>query len=290
MIEVGALRWHALAWDGVAGEAPVLLVHATSLCADAWRPAWKAARADGASSHPALAIDQRGHGRSVAPAEPEDYRWTCLAKDVDAVAAALAAEHAGARVVGVGHSSGATALLAAAGAAPDRFTALVAIEPVLFDAPDAPGSESFRGSHFLAGAARRRRNAFASIDEAWLRLRAKPPLAGFDPACFEAILGGALSCEADGSVALRCPGEREAWCYEGAAALDLWPLAEKIRVPLLLVLGEHGAVAHEHRDRLLACVPDLRIETIAGATHFAALERPREVGAAIARFLAALPR
>ena len=94
-----------------------------------------------------------------------------------------------------------------------------------------------------------------------------------------------LAPDGDG-VTLRCPGEREAWCYDGAVALDLWPLAAQIRAPLLLVLGEHRAVAPALRDRLVAALPSVQVATIAGGTHFTALERPREVGAAIARFLA----
>ena len=90
------------------------------------------------------------------------------------------------------------------------------------------------------------------------------------------------------ATAWRCAARASARpaCYDGATALDLWPLAARIRVPVLLVLGEHSAVAPALRDRLAAAIPSLRIATIAGGTHFTALERPREVAAAIARFLA----
>jgi pimeloyl-ACP methyl ester carboxylesterase len=278
-LDANGLRFRALEWTVAASARTALLVHATSFCADTWRPAWSAAQAHGADALRAVAIDQRGHGRSEAPAAAAAYRWTRLADDAAALADVL-----GPPVIGVGHSSGATALLAAAGQAPERFAALVAVEPVLFDASGATGS-SFLGSDFLAGAARRRRDRFASRAEAAERLRAKPPLAGFDEAVFQAILDGALAPTPDGGVALRCPGEREAWCYEGAVALDLWPLVARIRAPLLLVLGENGAVAPVFREKLVASLPSVRVETIPGGTHFVALERPREVGAAIGRFL-----
>ncbi len=280
-LDANGLRFRALAWEADPGAATALLVHATSFCADAWKPAWAAARAHGAARLRAVAIDQRGHGRSDAPGAPTDYAWTRLAEDAVALAGVLAP---GAGMIGVGHSSGATSLLAAAGLAPERFAALVAVEPVLYDASGETGS--FLGSEFLAGAARRRRDRFASRDEARARLVAKPPMAGFDAAAVDAILDGALGLAPDGGVALRCPGEREAWCYEGSAALDLWPLVGRIRAPLLLVLGEHTAVASRFREQLVAAVPSASIETIAGGTHFVALERPHDVGAAIGRFLA----
>ena len=274
------LRFRALEWSG---RAPgLLLVHATSFCADGWQPVVAALHAASAPAPHCVAIDQRGHGGSDAPREPAAYQWTRLAEDVVEVAAALAPA---APLVGVGHSSGATALLAAAGLHPERFAALVAVEPVLFEGPTTPGGDSFAGSRHLANAARRRRDRFASLAEARERLRTKVPFAAFADTAFEAALRGMIEADGDG-VALRCPGEREAWCYEGAAALDLWPLAAKIRSPLLLVLGEHSAVAPALRDRLVDALASVQIATIPGGTHFTALERPAEVGAAIARFLA----
>lgn len=281
-LDANGLRFHALEWKGRAPAA--LFVHATSFCADGWQPIVETLRAGDAAPRRCVAFDQRGHGRSDAPADPAAYQWTRLADDAAALASVVAP---GGAVAGVGHSSGATALLAAAGRHPERFAALVAVEPVLFERPDGSGADSFAGSSHLANSARRRRDRFASIDDARERLRSKPPFANFDAVAFDAVLGGMLVSDADG-VALRCPGAREAWCYDGAVALDLWPLLARIRAPLLLVLGERSAVAPAFRDRLVAAVPSVQIATIPGGTHFTALERPREVGAAIARFFAAV--
>ena len=253
------LWFHALEWPGTSPTA--LLLHATSLCADAWRPVWEVVRASGALARRAVAVDQRGHGGSEAPATAADYAWTELARD-----AAALAEGLGAPLFAIGHSSGATALLAAAGMRPASFAAVVAVEPVLFES----GGAGFAGGAALAAAARRRRERFASRDEARERLRARFPYSGFASDALEAYLEGGLESTQYG-VALRCPGEREAWCYEGAGALDLWPLAARSAAPLLLVLGEHGAVPVALRDRLLAARSDARVATIAGATHFAAL-------------------
>jgi len=282
-LDANGLRFHALEWAG--REPAALFAHATSFCADGWEPVVAALQASSAAPPRCVAIDQRGHGRSDAPADPAAYQWTRLAEDLAALAALVSGD--GTAILGVGHSSGATSLLAAAGQHPERFAALVAVEPVLFARPDGSGTDSFAGSGSLASAARRRRDRFASLADARARLGVKPPFAGFDAAAFDAVLRGMLAPDGDG-VALRCPGEREAWCYDGAIALDVWPLAARIRVPLLLVLGEHTAVAPALRDRLVAAIPSLQIATIAGGTHFTALERPREVGAAIARFFAEL--
>jgi pimeloyl-ACP methyl ester carboxylesterase len=286
-IEANGLGFRALVWDG--GPPPVLLLHATSFCADAWRPVWEAARAAGGvgAGLAAAAVDQRGHGGSDAPDGRAAYAWTALAADVLALAEALCAASGAARAVLVGHSSGATACLAAAGLRPDRVAALVAIEPVLFERPP-PGADadSFGGSGALAAAARRRRATFADLDEARARLRPRFPYAGFAEEAFEAVLAGGLAPDGAGRLALRCPGEREAACYEGAAALDVWPLAARIEAPLLLVEGSRGAVPERLGARLLAGGSRARRETLAGGTHFVALEQPRAVGHAIGCFLA----
>jgi pimeloyl-ACP methyl ester carboxylesterase len=283
-LDANGLRFRALRWEGARPTA--LFVHATSSCADGWRPVVAELRQATSKSPSVVAIDQRGHGGSDAPADPAAYRWTRLAEDVAALASKLAAEDPlRSAVIGVGHSSGATSLLAAAGIHPEHFAALVAIEPVLWGEVAAGGAGSFVGSSLLASAARRRRDRFASREDARERLRTKPPYASFDSVAFDAVLPGMLAIDGDG-MKLRCPGEREAACYEGAAALDLWPLAAQIRAPLLLVLGERGAVAPALRERLVATLPSVQVVVIPGASHFVALERPREVGAAIGRFLA----
>jgi pimeloyl-ACP methyl ester carboxylesterase len=284
MLDANGLRFRALRWQGTGATA--LFIHATSFCADGWRPVVAELQQSTSKSPRVVAIDQRGHGGSDAPTDPAAYQWTHLAEDIAALASKLAAEDPmRSSVIGVGHSSGATSLLAAAGMHPERFAALVAIEPVLWGEPASGGADSFAGSSLLASAARRRRDRFASREDARERLRTKPPFASFDPIAFDAVLPGMLAIDRDG-VMLRCPGEREATCYEGAAALELWPLAAQIRAPLLLVLGERGAVAPTLRDRFVATLPSVQVVVIPGGSHFVALERPREVGAAIGRFLA----
>jgi pimeloyl-ACP methyl ester carboxylesterase len=287
-LEAGSLRLHALAWPG-DGAVLTLLVHATSFCAETWGPVWRSARRAGWRGS-ALSLDQRGHGRSDAPPRAEDYAWTELARDVQLVVEAIAADSPENGILLAGHSSGATACLAAAGARPELVRGLALVEPVLFDPPARPGEDSFAGSGALATNARKRRAGFESPAAARERWAARFPYGGFDSESLDACVAGGLERRQDGSAVLRCPPEREAWMYQGAAALDMWPAVEKIRSKALLVLGEYSAVAPELRDRLIEGLPQVRVERLPGATHFAALERPRELGALFAGFAAELGR
>jgi pimeloyl-ACP methyl ester carboxylesterase len=274
------LTLRARIWRSSRSETPsLLLLHATSFCGAVFEPLLGAV--DDLVTL-AVAPDARGHGRSDAPADPVGLSWTALA--ADAVAWIDAIEAPGGLVL-AGHSCGATCALAAAAARPGRVLGVFAIEPVLFDPPVSADADSYPGSRFMAAQARKRRPWFGSPEEARERLAARPPFSGFDRAALDAFLDGGLGSDDGGGVRLLCDPEREAACYEGAGALDPWPGLASILAPVRLLLGDRGFVAPAFRDRLITEIPGTRIETVAGGTHFVALERPLEVGAALARFV-----
>jgi pimeloyl-ACP methyl ester carboxylesterase len=276
-----ALHLAAIEWPGA--EPPVLMMHATSFCADVWRPAWGAARAAGLAGRRALAIDQRGHGRSTAPADPAAYAWTRLARDVVAVLLTELAPHD--RALLVGHSSGGTAVLAASALCPERVAGVAVVEPVLFE-PPVPGTDadSFAGSRLFADRARKRRARFESRAAARDALRQRFPYSGFEAPALEAYLDGGFELTEDGSLALRCAPENEARAYEGAGELDLWPLIPRIQAPLQVIAAEHSAMPPSLRQRLGECPGGVREAQVPGTTHFAVMERPEPVGTILAAF------
>jgi pimeloyl-ACP methyl ester carboxylesterase len=279
-----ALRLGALEWSG---SGPLLLlVHATSFCADVWKPAWSSARKAGLAARRALAIDQRGHGRSAAPSEPSAYAWTRVAGDVVAVLEAESA--AGDRALLVGHSSGGTAVLAAAAMCPERVAAVAVVEPVLFE-PPAPGADadSFAGSRLFAERALKRRARFEDRAAARAALENRFPYSGFAPSALEAYLDGGFELSGERELVLRCAPEIEAWAYQGAAALDLWPLISRIEAPVRVVAAEHSAMPPPLLERLCRCRGGVQVDRVEATTHFAVMERPEQVGAILADFVPA---
>jgi pimeloyl-ACP methyl ester carboxylesterase len=282
-VSVGNLWFRALEWPGKG--PPVLLLHATSFCADVWGPAWLSACAAGAGGRRALAADARGHGATSAPRDAREYGWHRFADDAVGLVHAWAE---GEPAILVGHSSGGAAALVAAARRPDLVRAVVAVEPVLFDAPvEGIGCDSFAGSQGMAERARRRRARFKSREDARQALAERFPFSGFAPAALDAFVAGGLVGQEDG-VVLRCSPEIEAWTYEGASSLDLWREAAEITVPVLLLRAEHSAIPEAQARRLARHARRLEIEHVASATHFAPLERPEQVGGAIGRFVRAL--
>ena len=277
----GALHLGALEWAG--SGSPLLLVHATSFCAEVWGPAWSSARAAGLEGRRALAIDQRGHGRSTAPSEPAAYAWTQVAADVVAVLEAEFAEEE--RALLIGHSSGGTAVLAAAAICPDRVAGVAVVEPVLFE-PPTPGADadSFAGSRLFAERAGKRRARFEDRAAARAALQSRFPYSGFATSALEAYLDGGFEVTEEGDLVLRCAPEIEAWAYQGASALDLWPLIPRIEAPVRVIAAEHSAMPPPLLERIGRCRGGVRVDQVAGTTHFAVMERPEQVGALLADF------
>jgi pimeloyl-ACP methyl ester carboxylesterase len=90
----------------------------------------------------AVAFDVRGHGRSEPP-KNGDYTLAAIAGDIAAVVDTLKLD----RFVLVGHSMGAGASLAYAGAHPDRLAGLVLVDPI-GDGKQIPPDE---GKAYLSG-------------------------------------------------------------------------------------------------------------------------------------------
>jgi pimeloyl-ACP methyl ester carboxylesterase len=286
-LEAHGVRLRGIAWPGPASPLSLLL-HATSFCAEVWLPAWEAAQSAASRALRAVAVDARGHGRSGRAEGEGAYAWTRGVEDVIAWLEALAPEAEGGTLL-AGHSSGGTLALAAAALRPELVRGVALIEPVLFDVPsDAAREDSFLGSRLLAERARKRRAEFAGMREARERLLQRFPYAGFASAAFEAFLAGGVAGIPGGGVRLRCAPEVEAAWYEGAAALDVWPLLGKVRAPVLLLQAEHGAMPAALVERLRGALPALRLERVPGTTHFAALEAPERVGALLGAFAASL--
>jgi pimeloyl-ACP methyl ester carboxylesterase len=277
-----ALRLGALEWPG--SGPPLVMLHATSFCAEVWGPAWEVARSSGLASQRALAVDQRGHGRSDAPSEPSAYAWTQLAEDVVSLLTGELASQEPALLIG--HSSGGTAMLAAAAKCPERVAGIAVVEPVLFEQPP-PGADadSFAGSRIFAARALKRRARFEDRDAARAALQSRFPYSGFTAAALEACLDGGFRVTGDGELVLCCAPQTEAWAYQGAAALDLWSLTPRIQAPIRVLAAEHSAMPPALLERLCGCRGGVRVDQIAGATHFALMERPEQVGAMLADFV-----
>jgi pimeloyl-ACP methyl ester carboxylesterase len=192
-------------------------------------------------------------------------------------------------VVGWGHSMGAVTTLRLALRQPERFQALVLIDPVLFPRyftylwePIYRLGLAYR-LHPLARGALKRRGSFDSQSTMYANYRRKPVFQHLSDAALQDYVQ-ALGCPLpDGRVKLCYPGSWEARIYVTGvrADLELWRGLPHLKPPLLIIRGEQSDTFWEKTGRLvLRQLPSARVCTIPDAGHLVALERPVEVLAA----------
>lgn len=233
-------------WPG-AGQ-PFLFVHANSFHGRCWDPV--AAQMPGRHR---IALDLRGHGQSDRPDPP--YRWPDLADDLVALAAALDLRD----VVGVGHSLGGYALILAAAAAPERFAALLLVDPVILP-PELYGAR-MPGVH---GAARRR-SQWESPEALHGRLGGRPPFSSWEPAALRAYCDHALLPAPDGAgMVLACPPAVEADIYHASTEHSPYPAIAAVRCPVTVVRGHPYQLNAAENLAASPTVPDLASRFAAG--------------------------
>jgi pimeloyl-ACP methyl ester carboxylesterase len=228
-VEIALLDW------GGAGPLAVLH-HANGFCAALWDPVARALR----DEFRVIAMDARGHGDSSKPEGDDHYRWEAFGRDLAAVAAALAAEHADGRVaLGLGHSFGGTSMLMAAAERRDLFQRLVLVDPVM--RPRIADAERATRPRQLSEGARARRRVFESRDVARELWHRKPLFARWQPESFDLYLEEGLADRDDGQVELKCSPEAEAAVFANGRHFDLWSVAERVTAPTRLLWAAQGS-------------------------------------------------
>ena len=184
--------------------------------------------------------------------------------------------------VGVGHSLGSVLGLLAAAADPSRFRALALVDPVIFTGVHALFWGSLKSLGFgsrlpLIRGARRRREIFPSLDEVRLSYAGKSVFATWDPQVLDDyIRTGFLEIE-EAAVKLRYPKAWESKIFELTPA-SVWRDLVKIRVPMLFIRGSGSdTFVAAAADRVRRQLDTARVLEMAGTSHFAPMERPREV-------------
>jgi pimeloyl-ACP methyl ester carboxylesterase len=258
------LEVHDLGGEG----PPVLLVHATGFHGRVWEPL--AADLDG---YHRWSVDIRAHGDSTEPVG-RPMEWEGFADDVLAVVDGLGLD----RPFGVGHSKGGAALLLAEQARPGTFRALYVYEPVVMPPDLAIGPQS---ENPLSRGARRRRDTFASLDEAYTNYSSKPPFDGLDPAVLRAYVDHGFASNPDGTVSLKCRPEMEAAVYEHGSAHQAFASLGAVRCPVTVAIGAEDGFPAAFGRPIAAALPDGHVAAFPDLGHFGPLEDPARVAASV---------
>jgi len=271
-VRANGLDLHYLDWGG--DGPPAILLHATGFLAGLWEPMALELR----RRYRVLALDQRGHGDSDKP--PTGYQRLDFVADLWDFLQGLNLR----QVVGIGHSAGAATLACCEALHRGTLSRAVLIEPIVFP----PWLRAVGGDRpqRLVESALKRRTVWPSHQELFDSYRRRPPFNTWQREVLWAYVVHGTRQRHDGQVELKCPGAIEAQMYAGGQPFEAFELLPKVACPALVVRGEHSEshlppVAQAIADQM----PQARVVTIAGASHFAPMEKPEAVLAEIWPFL-----
>lgn len=231
--------------------------------------------------------------RGLWPGEqpPDDLRdWRMIADDL----ADGLAQHHFRDVIAIGHSFGGIASLLAAVKHPDRFRALVLLDPTIFtqSAMDMMAQMQADGSirEFpLTQGALRRKRSWANAEEAYIYFKGKALFASWPDEVVRLYAEEGTKPAADGGVELLWPPEWEAY-YFCTMYTGTWDILPKLRIPLLVIRGSDSDTFQvESAEQVRALLPDSDYAEIPGHGHMFPQSAPDATRRVIADWLADLP-
>jgi pimeloyl-ACP methyl ester carboxylesterase len=248
----------------LAGHVTVYFSHATGFCGAVWDPVRSLLE-----DIETVAWDHPGHGGGPEVRLPVD--WRIFGEHVLDVT-----EPGG---VGVGHSMGAAALAMAQIADPNRFRALLLVEPIVF-----PGPFQREERYEMAETAMKRKPVFESRESAASHFRDRGAFVGWVEEAFDGYIRCALV--GDDEVRLACSPEVEADIYRGWKAHDTWDNLDTIDIPVLVMTGEQSETITPHfaRDQA-ARFGHAGLEVVPGAGHFLTMQLPDLVARRVRRLV-----
>lgn len=274
----------AIPYEDFGGSGPLLhFAHANGYPPGCYLPLIQLL----ASRYEVMAMCQRPLWPGSDPYSISD--WRPLADDLNRFLDSLCCS----AVIGAGHSFGATTTLRLAVQHPDRFTALVLIDPVLF----TPGRIYFwrlisrlglaYRFHPLVPAARRRRSSFPDKAAMFTNFRTKPVFQRLNDDALRAYVD-AIGCEdGEGGMTLCYPSEWEARIYvtNMLADLEIWHSLPRLKPPALFVYGaESDTFSHAAAARIKRLLPSAKMVCVEKTGHLIPLEDPQSVFQAIVEF------
>lgn len=261
-------------WGG--DGPPVLLAHPTGFHGRIWAPV---AQRLVEARHRVWSFDFRGHGDSDAP--DGDYSWHGFASDVLAVT-----DHLGIAgdpdLLAAGHSKGAASLLLAEVERPATFPFMWLFEPIVlpFDEPQPANHDNP-----LSLSARRRRDAWRSIADAYAAFSSKPPLNVMSEESLRAYVDYAFRDRGDGVLVLKCRPENESKVYAQSSTHGVYARLGEIASVTRVAVGETTDAISEPIARMI--VDRLRngsLEVMPGLGHFGPQQDPDATVASMLAF------
>ncbi len=268
-VSANGIRHHYLEW-GNPSDPPVLMLHATGLCAWPWKPIARRL----AERYRVLAFDQRGHGDTGR--SDKGYRFEYAGEDLAAIVEAMDLESP--RVIG--HSSGGLATIIASRLLPGRFDRVVLVETrVSNDVPTAPSQDLNR----RADRTRMKRSVWESREAMFDAYRTRSAFKDWEEEPYQQFIEGGTRLLPDGRAELKCHPETEATFYGMRDDLPVQDYLSGLAGDWLLLLADYPG-SQQPSDagvkQFRQLVPGSVVKPMGKGSHFLPMEYPDDVLAA----------
>ncbi len=265
-IHANGIRHHYLEW-GDAGNPPLLMLHATGLCAWPWKPMARGL----AQRYRVLAFDQRGHGDTDK--SDKGYSFEYAGEDIAAIVETMELERP--RVVG--HSSGGLATIIAANIRPDVFGPVALVETrISNDAPTTATQDLNR----RAERTRMKRSVWESREAMFEAYRTRAAFKDWEDEPFKEFITGGTKMLADGRAELKCHPETEATFYGMRDDLTVENYLRGLAGEWLLLLADYpGCQRLDDAGvrQFQKSVAGSRVKAMGKGSHFLPMEYPEDV-------------
>ena len=269
-VSANGIRHHYLEW-GEPSSPPLLMLHATGLCAWPWKPIARRL----AENYRVLAFDQRGHGDTDK--SDKGYKFEYAGEDLAAIVEAM--DLASPRVIG--HSSGGLAAIIASSLLPGRFDRVVLVETrVSNDAPSAPSQDLAK----RAERTRMKRAVWESRDAMFDAYRTRPAFKDWEDETYRQFIEGGTRLLPDGRAELKCHPETEATFYGMRDDLQVENYLRQLPGDWLLLLADYPGSQHPEDpgiDQFQKLVRGSTVKPMGKGSHFLPMEYPNDVLQAI---------
>jgi pimeloyl-ACP methyl ester carboxylesterase len=272
--------FHYIDWGG---NGPVShFSHATGLCAGVYTPLAGKLK----SRLKIFGMDDRGHGRTTAPANPKTLKnWNIFASDLENFFQTLNGP-----VIAMGHSRGATASLLLAVKRPDLISALILIDPTIMPYSWTWGWALAKAVGLsrripIAAKAAKRKNGWPDREHVLTSYKKKTVFRSWTDGFLEAYVKDGTQKTEDGTIKLCCQPAWESRCF-AVCPHDVWRYIPQLQQPTLILYGaESDTFFASAAERFKAEVPHVQLQRLEATGHFVPMERPDETVQAIFSFL-----
>ena len=265
-VAANGIRHHYLEW-GDPSNPPLLMLHATGLCAWPWKPVARRL----AQHYRVLAFDQRGHGDTDK--SDKGYKFEYAGEDLAAIIEAMDLYSPRA----IGHSSGGLAAIIASKLLPGRFGRVVLVETrVSNDAPSAPSQDLAR----RAERTRMKRAVWESREVMFDAYRTRAAFKDWEDEPYRQFIEGGTRLLPDGRAELKCLPETEATFYGMRDDLQVEQYLNELPGDWLLLLADYPGsqrLDDPGVQRFSELVSGSVVKPMGKGSHFLPMEYPNDV-------------